>query len=109
MTRRRLLAEVDSEELSEWLAFDEVHGLPDDRADYSRALGAAHVVNCWRGKGDPPLKLVDFVPDFGPAAGGKPDAARPRGGQTPQQQAMLLKGIALGLARMQAEKRKGRG
>lgn len=66
MTVRRLLAETDSAELAEWMAYEKVAGpLGADRGDIHSAVIAATVANVNRGK-KPPMKIADFVPDWDP-------------------------------------------
>jgi hypothetical protein len=64
MSVRQLLAEVDSRELAEWMAYDRLDPLGDERADYRAAIIAATVANRSRGKGERSYSPADFVPDF---------------------------------------------
>lgn len=67
MTKRRLLAELDSHELTEWIAYEQVHGpLGAARDDFLTALLAAVVANASpnRRKGRPPSTPKDFMPKW---------------------------------------------
>lgn len=61
MTRRQLLESVDSEELSEWLAFDCEYGLPD--AYFQTAQLGRAALAPWANKAP---DAGDFVPFFAP-------------------------------------------
>ena len=56
MTVRDLLSRADSEELSEWMAFDVVEGIPDPH--FGPAMITSAVVNVHGGKSKP----SDFYP-----------------------------------------------
>jgi hypothetical protein len=64
MSVRRLLAEVDSRELTEWMAYNALDPLGDERGDFQAAIIAATVANRWRQKGEAAHKPEDFVPKF---------------------------------------------
>lgn len=67
MTVRRLLAETDSHELAEWMAFERVNGpLGGERSDFQAALIASTVVNAQRTKGSPIAQVSDFLPEWDP-------------------------------------------
>lgn len=63
-TVRELLGEMDSRELTEWMAFDVVEPIGGRRSDYQAAIVASTVANANRGKGRP-LKPDDFIPEYG--------------------------------------------
>lgn len=65
MTRRELLARMDSRELSEWMAYSQVEPFGEERADLRAALVAMTMANLWRGKDSKAFKLEDFVLKFG--------------------------------------------
>lgn len=60
MTRKRLLEEIDSEELTEWIAFDWIEPLPDPWA--IGAQQAALFANAHSGKGARRFRAKDFIP-----------------------------------------------
>jgi hypothetical protein len=84
MTVRRLLAEVDSRELSEWMAYDSLDPIGDERGDYQAGVVAATLANVWRGKGQKACAPGDFVPRFG--------------AEPPDQETLIEKAKALALA-----------
>jgi hypothetical protein len=56
---RELLEEIDSEELSEWLAYDRIEPLPDPWAMHGQLAALMH--NAWfKGRARGP---EDFIPD----------------------------------------------
>lgn len=63
-TVRQLLAEIDSAELTEWVAYHGLDPFSLDRGDYQAAMIAAATVSPWAGKDKAPTPL-DFMPDFG--------------------------------------------
>lgn len=58
---RQLLSEMDSEEVSEWMAFDQLEPLPD--VSWSSGMVAATMCNLW-GKRTKPFKPNDFMPVY---------------------------------------------
>jgi hypothetical protein len=52
------MGRLDSAELSEWIAYDNVHGLPDRHAT-ALLLATIAVANAWR---KAPLRLSDVLP-----------------------------------------------
>lgn len=57
---------LDSQEVTEWMASEEVLGpLGTARLDLLAGTIAAAQVNVWRGKDDEPASPLDFVPDWG--------------------------------------------
>ena len=66
MTRRRLLSECDSEELSEWLAYEKVYGLSD--GNFVAGVVAAAIANhAPFTKRKEAATAADFVPLFATA------------------------------------------
>lgn len=82
MTRRRLLSELDSAELSEWMAYYQLEpfGCPAD--DARHGIMAAMFYNANRGKGQHPKNADDFW---------LADKSKDRRKQTPDQQKSLLR------------------
>jgi hypothetical protein len=64
-TVRELLGEMDSHELSEWMAFDMVDPVGGKRGDYQAATVASTIANANRGKGQRALHINDFMPEYG--------------------------------------------
>jgi len=67
-----LLRRLDSRELSEWMAYDQIEPLGEWRADLRAGIVAATLANVNRGKAQKPFKPEDFMPDFAgvaPSAG----------------------------------------
>ena len=60
MTVRRLLSELDSRELSEWLAYDRLEPLDDPY--WRSGMVASTVANCMAGKKGEKFKPQDFLP-----------------------------------------------
>lgn len=57
---------LDSREVTEWLAYEDVNGpLGQERLDYLAGLVAATAVNVWKGKEERPLGPLDLVEDWG--------------------------------------------
>lgn len=52
---------MSSMELSEWIAFNAISPIGDDRADLRSGIVASVIANCHRTKGQP-FKPVDFMP-----------------------------------------------
>ena len=77
MTVREMLARMDSDELSEWLAYERITGPLDlgTRIDVNIAMLASATYNMRRGKGQPAKKVSDFLIKWETA----------RQGQTPEQ------------------------
>jgi hypothetical protein len=65
MTVGRLLDEIDSAELTEWMAFYQIEPFGPERGDLNAAIVAQTVANRSRGKGERPYKLNHFLPRFG--------------------------------------------
>lgn len=61
MTVQELGERMNSQELSEWLAFDRISPIGDERADLRAGIVASTIANCNRTKGDP-FKPQDFMP-----------------------------------------------
>lgn len=58
MTRGELMAKMDSAEFSGWIAYDNLHGLPDRHASALVAIGTT-LANLWSKR---PFKVSDFLP-----------------------------------------------
>jgi len=61
MTVEELGERMSSKELSEWIAFNAISPIGDDRADLRAGIVASVVANCHRTKGQP-FKPIDFMP-----------------------------------------------
>jgi hypothetical protein len=62
MTVGRLLASIDSRELTEWQAYERLYGpLGQARDDQLAALISAQVAGTFSGKA---VKVADFMPDW---------------------------------------------
>lgn len=65
-TLREVLAVLDADELTLWLAWERVEGpLGPERDDLRAAQTSATVLNLFRGKRDRPVSPVDLMPDWG--------------------------------------------
>ena len=62
---RSLLAEMDSRELTEWMAYDVVEPFGDGRGDVQAGVVASTIANIHRAKSARPYRPTDFVPRFG--------------------------------------------
>lgn len=62
MTVRQLLANIDSEELTEWMAFDRLESIGEVRADLRAGIIAAAVGNHGNRDLPKPYKAIDFMP-----------------------------------------------
>jgi hypothetical protein len=60
-----MLASISSRQLSEWVAYAAVEPFGEERADYRLAYALAVIVNLFRGKDDPPVKVADLLPRVG--------------------------------------------
>lgn len=65
MTIGRLLREMSSHELAEWMAYDEFDPIGAVRGDVQAGTVASAAVNLWAGKDDKRSTPLDFVPDYG--------------------------------------------
>ena len=64
----RMLAEMSADQLKEWMEYYRHEPWGQDRADYRSAI-VAHTVAVSSGakrKDNRPLKISDFLPEFGP-------------------------------------------
>jgi len=61
MTVRRLLSEIDSPELSEWVAYYNIEPFGEERADLRQAITTCTLSNRWRAENEPPNKVGDFM------------------------------------------------
>lgn len=67
MTIRRLLAEMDSLELTRWEAYERVYGpLGGLRGDYQAALVASMIANVNRREDAEPMPIDDFLINWQP-------------------------------------------
>jgi hypothetical protein len=66
MSVRRLLGEMDSREISEWMAYESVEPFGPWRDDVRAGVVAATVANVNRAKGAKPYMPTDFVLEFAP-------------------------------------------
>lgn len=64
MSVRRAMAEIDSAEFSEWMAYYRLDPQGEDRADLRAGIVAATVANAARGRKSRAFKPKDFMPDF---------------------------------------------
>ncbi|MFD7429058.1 hypothetical protein ACFV6Z_18725 [Streptomyces sp. NPDC059818] len=67
-----MLADIDSAELTEWMAYEQISGpLGPERVDVLSSIVAATVANTARGKGQRAKEPADFLPkwDQGATAG----------------------------------------
>jgi hypothetical protein len=65
MTVGQLLREIDSHELSEWMAYAEIEPFGEPRADLRNAMSMALYANSVRGpKNKKVYKPADFMPTF---------------------------------------------
>ncbi len=62
MTVRELLANVGSDELTEWMAFYQLEPFGDFRADFRSGMVAATFANAHRAKDAKPFTPEDFMP-----------------------------------------------
>jgi hypothetical protein len=61
MTVEELGERMSSRELSEWIAFNAISPIGDERADLRSGIVASVMANCHRTKGQP-FRPVDFMP-----------------------------------------------
>jgi hypothetical protein len=59
-----MLEQMPARTFAAWQAFYEIDPFGDQRADLRAGIVAATAANCWRGKGDRPLKPIDFMPFY---------------------------------------------
>lgn len=65
-TLREVLAVLDADELTLWLAWERLEGpLGPERDDLRAAQTSATVMNLFRGKRDKPVSPADLTPDWG--------------------------------------------
>ena len=62
MTVREMLARIDSNELSEWMAFYELDPFGSVRTDLNAGVIAATIANVNRGKNGKTFQPSDFMP-----------------------------------------------
>lgn len=56
---------LDSKEWTEWLAFDRLSPIGDDRQDLLAGIVAAAGVNVWQAKDGQSVSPEDLIPDWG--------------------------------------------
>jgi len=59
---RELLLRMDSRELSEWMAYEQIEPFGERRADLRSAIIACVIANAWRSPNRPPFRVQDFMP-----------------------------------------------
>jgi len=62
MTVREMLARIDSRELAEWIAYDTIEPIGEQRTDMACGVIASTIANCHRPKGHSAFKPLDFMP-----------------------------------------------
>lgn len=70
-----MLAGMSSAQMTEWMAYAAVEPFGEERDDYRLAYGLAVIVNLFRGKDDPPVKVDDLLPRVGVLAQAESGAA----------------------------------
>jgi hypothetical protein len=75
---RELLERVESAELSEWMAYDQLDPFGNYRGDLQSAIVASTIanVNLNRKKRKKPFSPDDFIPEFGKLIESDPEVAR---------------------------------
>jgi hypothetical protein len=74
MPRARMMREMGSRELSEWMAYNELDPIGEYRADLRMGILAATVANTGYARPQEAMAPADFMPDFlGRSADGEPD------------------------------------
>jgi len=71
MSVRRCQSEIDSAEFSEWIAFDQLEPIGEERADLRMGIMASTMVNLKSAKAN--AKPIDFMPDFDGSKKRKPE------------------------------------
>jgi hypothetical protein len=61
-----MLAEISSEQLSEWMAYNKLEPWGEERADLRAGIVASVIANSNRGKNQKAFKPQDFMPSFEP-------------------------------------------
>lgn len=64
MTVRQLLNNLDSHELTEWIAYDMIEPIGPWRDDLRAGVIASTIANIFRAKHQHPLRPTDFIPEF---------------------------------------------
>lgn len=62
---RELLATIGSDELGEWIAYNNLDPITQDRGDAQAALICQTLANVNRGKGQPAFRVEQFMPKYG--------------------------------------------
>jgi len=64
MPRARMMREMGSRELAEWMAYNEIEPFGEWRADLRAGIVAATIANTGFARPEEPAKASDFMPDF---------------------------------------------
>lgn len=64
-TVAELLATMDSDEFTHWIAFDRLSPIGDERADLRAGIIASTVANCHRSPNRDPFRPSDFMVEYG--------------------------------------------
>lgn len=64
---RVLRQKIDSREFAEWMAFDRLDPIGNERADLHAGIVASTIANCHRGKSQRAYVPADFMPKYGEA------------------------------------------
>lgn len=96
---RQLLAEIDSEELTEWIAFERIEPFGSPMEDFRAGQVCSTVAN-YAGKvrsdEAPPAQPGDFMPALRPPSERKPDSQGPVLLADPAAQSQLLRATLFG-------------
>lgn len=60
-----MLRTMSARQFGEWLAFDELDPIGDERGDLHAGIVAAAVLAPWRAEGADPPRPIDLMPRFG--------------------------------------------
>ncbi len=60
----RMLGELTSDQLIDWIAYSNLEPFGEERGDLRSAIIASTIANCNRGKGQRAFKVNDFMPKF---------------------------------------------
>lgn len=62
MTVEELGVRMSAKELAEWIGFDRLSPIGDERGDLRAGIVASTIANCHRGRGTQPFRASDFMP-----------------------------------------------
>jgi len=62
MTVRGLLSQIDSREISEWIAYDQIEPIGSIQTQLVGGIVASTIANCHRGKNQSAFAPMDFMP-----------------------------------------------